>query len=146
MKINPGEGIDSLLFGMKANDVKAVYGLPDKTYKDEDENLIVTYNAKKLRLTFYAEEDFRLGYIVASDKDLDYNGIRFIGKQPEESLAELNLKGLVKWTQESFDTYDNWLNEDNWFTLQSEFGEIVKVELGALINAKDEFTWKFHSK
>jgi hypothetical protein len=27
--------------------------------------------------------------------------------------------------------------------LQAEFGTIVKIELGAIINDRDEFDWKF---
>ena len=48
MKINLKSGIDKLLFGMKQNDVIALYGKPDKNYKDEDENLILVYNKLKM--------------------------------------------------------------------------------------------------
>ena len=47
MKINLKSGIDKLLFGMKQNDVIAIYGKPDKNYKDEDDNLILE-NGKML--------------------------------------------------------------------------------------------------
>jgi hypothetical protein len=30
--------------------------------------------------------------------------------------------------------------------LQTEFDEVVKVEVGAIINQKDEIDWKFKSK
>jgi hypothetical protein len=44
-----------------------LYGKPDRNYKDEDDNVIFAYNTLKIRLTFYKrEEDFRLGYMVAS--------------------------------------------------------------------------------
>ena len=52
MKINLKNGIDKLLFGMKQNDVIALYGKPNRNYKDEDDNLIFAYNAQKMRLTF----------------------------------------------------------------------------------------------
>ena len=60
-----------------------------------------------------------------------------------EVQNELKEKGFKNWTNDSFDTYDNWFNEDHWMILQTEFAEIVKVELGAIINNKDEFDWKF---
>jgi len=44
MKINLKNGIDKLLFGMKQKDVEAIYGKPDRNYKDEDENQILVYN------------------------------------------------------------------------------------------------------
>mgnify|MGYP006319075681 FL=1 len=143
MKINLKSGIDKLLFGMKQNDVTAVFGKPDKNYKDEDENLILVYNKLKMRLTFYVEEGLKLGYIVASGTDLELNGNTIIDKKITEVKSELAKKGITKFTQESFDTFENYFNEDNWFILQTEFDEVVKFEIGAIINNKDEFDWKF---
>lgn len=143
MKVNLKSGIDKLLFGMKQNDVIAIYGKPDRNYKDEDDNVIFVYNAQKMRLTFYQDEAFRLGYIVASGSDLDILGITVIGKKISDAKKELAEKGLVKFTQEEFDTFENYFNEDHWLILQTEFDEVVKVEVGAIINSKDEFDWKF---
>ena len=81
MKINLKNGIDKLLFGMKQKDVEAIYGKPDRNYKDEDDNQILVYNKLKSRLTFYQEEDFKLGYIVASGADLELFGNTIIGKK-----------------------------------------------------------------
>lgn len=143
MKINLKNGIDKLLFGMKQNDVIALYGKPTKQYKDDDENVVFLYNAQKLRLTFYMEEDFKLGYIIGSDADLQVLDIKVIGRKIAEVKKDLAVKGLTKWTEEEFDTFENSFNEDNWVILQSEFGDVVKVEVGAIINDKDEFDWKF---
>ena len=146
MKINLKNGIDKLLFGMKQNDVVALYGKPNRNYKDEDDNVILVYNTLKMRLTFYQEEDLKLGYIVASSSDLELFGNKFIGKPISEVKKELVAKNITKFTQEDFDTYENYFNEDNWFILQTEFDEVVKFEIGAIINAKDEFDWKFGKK
>lgn len=146
MEINLKSGIDKLLFGMKQNDVIALYGKPDRNYKDEDDNVIFTYNSLKMRLTFYQDEEFKLGYIVASSQDLELLGNKIIGKKIGEAKKELVDKGITKFNQEDFDTFENYFNEDNWFILQTEFGEVVKFELGAIINAKDEFDWKFGKK
>jgi hypothetical protein len=143
MKINLKSGIDKLLFGMKQNDVIAIYGNPNKNYKDEDENIILCYNSLKMRLTFYKDEDFRLGYIVASDINLELNGIKLIGRLFKEVQYDVLKLGISKFTQESFDTFENYFNEENWFILQTEYNEVVKFELGAIINNKDEFDWKF---
>jgi hypothetical protein len=146
MKINPKNGIDKLLFGMKENDVIAIYGKPNRNYKDEDDNVIFAYNSLKMRLTFYQEEELRLGYIVASSSDLVLFDQKIIGRKIEEVKKELTAKGLTKFTQEDFDTFENYFNEDNWIILQTEFDEIVKFEIGAIINDKDEFDWKFGKK
>jgi len=143
MTVNLKSGIDKLLFGMKQNDVIAIYGKPDREYKDEDDNVIFAYNSQKMRLTFYQEEAFRLGYIVASHQDLDVLGNQVIGKDINEVKKELAEKGLTKFTQEAFDTFENYFNEDHWLILQTEFDEVLKIEVGAIINSKDEFDWKF---
>lgn len=143
MKINPKYGIDKFVFGMKQKDVIAVYGEPDKNYKDEDENLIFLYNEHKIRLTFYQEEDFRLGYLVASSPDLEYDGHKIIGRTINELKSDLVQNGISKFTKDEFDTYENFFNEEYWMILQSEFDTVVKFELGAIINDKDEFDWKF---
>lgn len=146
MKINLKNGIDQLIFGMKQKDVTAIYGKPDRNYKDEDDNIIFAYNTLKIRLTFYKEEDFRLGYMVASNPNLDLFGHKVINRKISEVKKELAAKGVAKFTQEEFDTFENYFNEDNWIIFQTEFDEVVKVEVGAIINQKDEFDWKFKSK
>nr|WP_315184721.1 hypothetical protein [uncultured Flavobacterium sp.] len=143
MKINLKNGIDKLLFGMKQSDVTAIYGKPDRNYKDEDDNVIFAYNALKMRLTFYQEEALKLGYIVASSPTMELFGNKVIGKKISEIKKELAAKGITKFTQEEFDTFENYFNEDNWIILQTEFDEVVKFEIGAIINQKDEFDWKF---
>jgi hypothetical protein len=69
-----------------------------------------------------------------------------INRKISEVKKELATKGVVNFTQEEFDTFENYFNEDNWIIFQTEFEEVVKVEIGAIINQKDEFDWKFKSK
>ncbi len=143
MKINLKNGIDKLLFGMKQKDVEAIYGKPDRNYKDEDDNQILVYNKLKARLTFYYEEEFKLGYIVASGAELELFRNTIIGKKISEVKKDLVSKNITKFTQEEFDTFENYFNEENWIIFQTEFEEVVKFEIGAIINSKDEFDWKF---
>lgn len=131
---------------MKQKDVTALYGTPDRNYKDEDDNVIFAYNALKMRLTFYKEEDFKLGYIVASSPKLELFGNKVMYRNIKEVKKDLAAKGITKFTQEEFDTFENYFNEDNWIIFQTEFDEVVKFEIGAIINDKDEFDWKFGKK
>jgi hypothetical protein len=143
MKINPKIGIDKLIFGMKQNDVIAIYGKPNRNYKDEDDNVIFAYNTLKIRLTFYKEEELKLGYLVASSPDLELFGNKIINRKIIDVKKDLAQKGITKFTQEEFDTFENYFDEEHWIILQTEFEEVVKFEIGAIINAKDEFDWKF---
>ena len=140
MKLNPKNGIDQLLFGMKKKDVIALYGNPDKEFKDEDSNIIYLYNEHKWRLTFYEDEDFRLGYIITSNPNATLLDKKVIGKNVEDLKNELPFS---KWEVEDFDSTTNHFNESNWLILQSEYGIIIRVEIGAIINDNDTFDWKY---
>ena len=140
MVINLKNGVDKLLFGMKQKDVEAIYGKADKQYNDEDGNIICLYNRQKWSLTFYEDEDFRLGYIICSHADATILDQKVIGKNIEETKALLPFKS---WAKEDFDTTENHFNESNWLVLQSEYNDIIRVEVGAIINDNDEFDWKF---
>ena len=143
MKITLKTGVGELLFGMKEKDVRNIYGEPDRQYKDEDKNIIWLYNDKKLRLTFYQDEDFRLGYIIVSGRESELFSDHIIGKSWPEVEAAATENGFKGFEKEIFDSVENYFNEANWVIFQVEFNEVIKVELGAIINSKDEFDWKF---
>jgi len=143
MTINPKYGIDQLLFGMKQQDVEAIYDKSDKQFKDEDNNVILIYNKQQWRLTFYADEGFRLGYIISSNPALQLFGQPVVGHPVEEIKQQLTAHQFKSWEQEDFDLAENHFNEAHWLILQTEYGTIAKVEIGAIINDKDEFEWKF---
>lgn len=144
MELKPKYGIDRLLFGMKQKDVESLYGKADKQYKDDDKNVILVYNEQKWRLTFYEDENFRLGYVICSNPELRLYGNALIGKEVAQVKQDLLAQHFKIWEQEDFDLAENHFNEDHWLILQSEFGSVVKVEIGAIINNDDEFDWKFN--
>jgi hypothetical protein len=143
MKILPKFGIDQLIFGMKQTDVKNRFGEPDKQFEDEDKNVIWTYNQHQIRLTFYEDESLRLGYIICSSPASHISEVSIIGRKVEEIKKELEKHQIKTWAKEDFDITENHFNEENWLILASEFGRIVKIEMGAIINNNDEFDWKF---
>ncbi|ESU28843.1 hypothetical protein FLJC2902T_14400 [Flavobacterium limnosediminis JC2902] len=143
MNINPKNGVGELLFGMKQQHVVAVYGKPDKQFADEDKNIIYLYNKYKMRLTFYEDEEFRLGYIVISDPQSTLYDKKVIGCKPKEIQNELPQKDFKTWEVADEDGIENHFNEDNWLLLIAEYDEIIKVEVGAIFDKNDEFDWKF---
>jgi hypothetical protein len=98
------------------------------------------YNNQKLRLTFYEDEAFRLGYIITSNAEATLLGITVMGKNVTQIKSELPFK---TWEEEDFDSTENHFNESNWLILQAEFDTIIRVEIGAIIKDNDEFDWKF---
>lgn len=143
MKINLKFGVGELLFGMKEKDVTAIYGEPNRKFLDDDKNVIYLYNDKKLRLTFYQDEDLRLGYFIISHPAAEIFGSKVIGESWTAIEAAAKANGLKEFETETFDTIDNQFNETNWVIFQTEFNEVIKIEMGATINKDDEFDWKF---
>ena len=140
MIINLKNGVDKLLFGMKQKDVEAIYGKADKQYNDDEGNVICLYNTIKCSLTFYQDEDFRLGYIICSHPEATILDKKVIGQNVESIKAELAFKS---WGKDDIDIVENHFNESNWLILQSEYNDIIRVEIGAIIKDNDEFDWKF---
>ena len=143
MNINPRNGVGDLLFGMKQQHVMAMFGKPDKQFTDEEKNVVYLYNKYKIRLTFYDDEEFRLGYIVISDPDSVLFDKKVIGRKPIEIQSELPEKTYKTWEVAEEDGVVSYFNEDNWLMLIAEFDEIIKVEIGAIFNDNDEFDWRF---
>lgn len=143
MEVKPKFGIDKLLFGMKVTDVKAIYGQPGFSYEDEDGNQILSYHAFQWKLTFYEDEGFKMGYIVSTNPELTFKETTIINKNAEEMIAFFKTSKIETWEIKKIDGNTQYFNESNWLLLHEEFGKIIKVELGAVFNHKDEFDWKF---
>lgn len=143
MNIKPKHGIGELVFGMQQQHVVAVYGKPSKQFKDEDSNIVYLYNQHKMRLTFYDDEEYRLGYIVVSHPDTTLFDKKIMGRSPKEIQDELPQNAYKNWEVVEEDGVESHFNEDNWLMLIAEFGEVIKVEVGAIFTNKDEFDWKF---
>jgi hypothetical protein len=143
MNINLKSGIGGLLFGMKEKNVAALLGEPTRRFIDDEKNTVYQYNAQKLRLTFYADEDFKLGYITGASENLGLLGGKAIGQPWPEIEKRLVAAGIKDFEKESADITEAYFNEANWLLVQVEFGHVTRIEVGAVINNKDEFEWKF---
>lgn len=143
MELQLQNGIDRLLFGMTQKYVEALYGKPNHTFKDDEDNIVYVYNKEKMKLTFYAEEDFRLGYMTISNPELTLFSTKLIQQPWDVVNGNLALQKITKFEVTDEDGVTMYFNEANWLLLFVEYDEVVRVELGAVINAKDEFSWKF---
>jgi hypothetical protein len=136
------KGIGLLNFGQSTKQVETLLGKPDLAFDDEDFNKIWLYNALKLRLTFYADEDFKLGYLICSHPDMTLFEEKIYQKSIDEVLNLLKTKGIQTFEEEQFDSVFNYFNEDHWLIVQSEFGCVIKIELGVVAKNMDEFDWQ----
>ena len=143
MEIKLKYGIDNLLFGMKEQDVTKILGKPDTQYKDEEENVVFIYNARKLRLIFYKEEDFKLGYVTTTNSVVKLFNTTIIGKNWSEVYPVLEKNKVKSFETDTSEGMMSYFNEENWLFIHVDYNEIVKIEVGAVFSDKDEFDWKF---
>lgn len=144
MELKPGYGIDEILFGMKENDIISLLGQPDKIYtsEDDEDERFYQYNAKKIRLKFYLEEEGRLGYIYSSSPDLKYQGNTIL-HTPSSGFIQLFQSKAADWAKDEYESLETWFNETLWLTLNFEYDEVSEVEIGVLFKGDDEYDWKF---
>ena len=143
MEIKLKYGIDNLLFGMKEQDVTKILGKPDTQYKDEEENVVFMYNARKLRLIFYKEEAFRLGYMTTSNPIVKLFNTTIIGKTWSDVFRVLEKNKVKSFETDTVEGMMSYFNEENWLFIHVDYNEIVKIEVGAVFSDKDEFDWRF---
>ncbi|MVO10475.1 hypothetical protein GOQ30_14980 [Flavobacterium sp. TP390] len=143
MKVKLKYGVDQLLFGMKQKDVEAIYGKPNKQYIDEEDNIVYMYNAYKMRLTFYDEEELRLGYITSTNENLELFDTKIIGKSWNEIHQLLQNNKLKDFETEIVDGTENYFFEDSWLFVNVDYNQVFKIEIGAVFTNQDEFDWKF---
>lgn len=143
MEIKLKTGIDRLEFGMTPKYVEALYGAPNKTFKDDEDNTIYVYNKEKMKLTFYVEEDMKLGYITTTNPEVKLFGSTIINKVWDLVNGDLAMNKITQFEKDSEEGIDIYFNEDNWLFLHVDYDEVVEVEVGAIFTNNDEFDWKF---
>lgn len=143
MEVKLGIGIGEIKFGMKQEDVKLIFGNPDKVQIDddfEDREPMHQFNNINSRITYYSKEDLKLGYIRSSNKELTFQSSKLI----DSSISELaNFFKNLKFEEEEFDFWVDHFNEENWLLIRSEYGKIKEIELGVpfIQNSDEEYNW-----
>lgn len=142
MKLIPRIGIDNLTFGMTQLEVIEILGKPDRVFEmEEDKNqLIMEWNKKLLRLTFYKDENEKLGYLRTLNPQLKYNGQEIINSNTETVKNEI-FNELKDWEVDKYDFLTVHFNEKYWLSLNCEYGIVTDIEMGVPINDDDEYDW-----
>jgi hypothetical protein len=78
--------------------------------------------------------------LAAAVYDMEFPLFKCCGQDVEKVKKEL---GFKEWEEEDFDSTINHFNETNWLIFQSEYDEIIRIEIGAIIKDDDEFDWKY---
>jgi len=143
MELKPGIGIGDLKFGMTKDEIIAKLGTPDRIIEDveDEETLLLEYYALKLRLSVYGGEGDRLAYMTTSNPDLEYKGQKIIADSVDTVKDQVFGSIVNEWEFDEYDLFEVYGNDEYWISLNVEYGTVVSLELGVMINEEDGFEW-----
>ncbi|HFA51545.1 MAG TPA: hypothetical protein ENJ95_21225 [Bacteroidetes bacterium] len=108
--IKLGEGVGSLIFGIKENEAVNILGIPankeEYSYPDESKRLIISYDSPKISLSFDSEDEYKLVAIDVEDNKINIEGLSLIGKDLEWAIRNLESKGFESPIIESISTQE----------------------------------------
>ena len=143
MLLKPKIGIDNIKFGMTLTNITEILGEPDrkKIDDDDDNSLLWEFNALKIRLTFYKNEDGRFGYLRTMNPNLVFNEHKIIRSKIEFVKKEIFGKIVSEWEIDEYDFFTTHFNEEYWLTLHEEYGVVSKIEMGTPFKNHEEYYW-----
>lgn len=142
MKIKFGIGVEDILFGMTQEEIKSIWGEPNRINTEEKEQGIVYYfNSKMVKLKFDLDEDSKLSSIeVHNPKVKIFNRNVFL-KTKEEIKSLLKSNGYINFEYEDYEIFDTFFCEDIWATFEFEFDRLISIEFSPLYKNDDERIW-----
>ena len=123
--------------------VEQKLGKPDRIFvpEDDEDEFIYQYNGLQMMLTFYKQENDRLGYIRSSNPAITYNGVLLLN-QPVKDIMNGAMKDIKNWQIEKYDFFDTYLNEKDWLVLNVEYERISDLEMGVPVEGDNLYLWK----
>ena len=136
-------GIDKLRLGFKESDVKSILGNPDsiKSHEDAENKIIWIFNEKKIRLTFYRDEEGKLGYIETANPKLKLNDFSIINSNIEFVKETFAQKEIRDWEKEEYHSFTTYFNEKFWITLHVSYEVVTSLEIGVPFLTDEEYKW-----
>lgn len=144
-RLQIGEGVGEIKFGMTATDILEVYGVPDKIYRiDLIDSLVYEYNSKKIQFSFLTEEGDDLGKLF---KIRTYNyysklfGTTIIQKSKQNIQYLMKKHGHIECKHEDYETFDiiGYDKIQCWFYFQ--FDQLYSFEFGPLWANENDYIW-----
>ena len=136
-------GIGELVFGMIQEEVLATIGEPDEIRQDDnsESKFYFIFNDLQLRLTFYKNENGKLGYIESSNPNLQFDGKLVINKKIEDVKNDIIKNQISKWEKSEYHSFTTYYDEVNWLTITVEYNKVVSVELGVTFKDDENYLW-----
>lgn len=132
MELKPAIGIDTITFGMTRKEVISILGEPDRVLPNDwsGSELKIEWNDKKLRLSFYQNENDRFGQLRTTNPNLEYKGYKIIGAELEFVKETIFGDLIPDWEIDDRSSCIECYNEKHWLTLWSSYGVVIDFETG----------------
>jgi len=143
MELKPKIGIDNLKFGMSKKEILEILGEPDREFQlddNGDNETVLEWKQKMLRLTFYKKENDRFGYLRTMNSNVSYNGQNILNREPD-LVKEKVFSELKEWDKNEFDFLTMYFNEKYWLNLNCEYGIIIDLEMGVPFKNDKDYDW-----
>jgi len=143
MELKPKIGIDNLRFGMSRKEIIEILGEPDREFQLDDfgdNETVLEWKQKMLRLTFYKEENDRFGYLRTMNSNVSYKGLNILNQEPK-LVKEKIFSELKEWDKNEFDFLTMYFNENYWLNLNCEYGIVVDLEMGVPFKNDEDYDW-----
>ena len=132
MKIEIGQGLESIRFGMSEREIMDALGEPNRiNYEELDGFAVHYYNGLFVKLKFYnANSQYTLKTIETFNKETELFGQRVIGLPKHEIITLLNENGIPSDTFElhDYDDVDTIFVDLFYMTFEFMFDRLVSVQ------------------
>ncbi len=128
---------------MSRNEVVEILGEPSRVIIDpsNENDIILEWSDKLLRLTFYQNENDRFGYIRTKNPDLTYNGKKIINSKVDYVKKEVFGDLVKEWEVDDFKFLITHFDIDLWINLDEEYGIVTDFELGVPFLNDIDYDW-----
>ena len=142
MEVKIGIGLDDLVFGMSAKDVKNILGTPDRISETEKtEGIVYYYNDLFIKTKFDLNEDGKMYSIEVFNAEAILLDQIVMGKKKDEILSFLKSKGYCTFEEDDYEFFETLLCEEIWCTFTFEFNRLRSFEFSPLSDENENNIW-----
>ncbi len=146
MEINIGVGLEDIRFGMYQDEVKGIWGEPNRINTEEKEQGIVYYfNSKMVKLKFDLDENEKLYSIEVHNPKVKMFDKHIFLKTKKEIENYLINNGYSDFEYDLYDTFETLFCREIWTTFEFVFERLRSVEFSPLFKNDDDIIWPLDS-
>ena len=133
MDIKIGKGVENILFGQTEEQLINAYGLPNKKYILESEDICWDYNALQIAVNIDSEDD-RVSWIDIKNKDTKLLGY-YLWDKDKQGIIELLERLLdVSHIENDYGSLESVEFEDHGLELQFVLGRLTSINIGYIFD------------